>query len=166
MTTHRLFLCRHLRSVSDHLLGNRPISDASALFLTNVFYFIYRLRGISLCSPLNCLCRLLFIHSLLNCGSEKAPRTTRHDARTPGTPSGQSQESHTPEMYGASGIPELIPPGGPPRQPGPAGQYNPGHPQVNGHGGEANPQRLGQRAPKLGQIGRSKKGGSSKTILY
>lgn len=61
-------------------------------------------------------------------------------------------------MYGASGIPELIPPSGPPRQPGPAGQFNPGHPQVNGHGGGANPQRLGQRAPKLGQIGRSKKG--------
>lgn len=61
-------------------------------------------------------------------------------------------------MYGASGIPELIPPRGPPRQPGPAGQYNPGHPQVNGHENEANPQRLGQRAPKLGQIGRSKKG--------
>nr|XP_043877399.1 uncharacterized protein si:dkey-112a7.4 [Solea senegalensis] len=60
-------------------------------------------------------------------------------------------------MYGASGIPELIPPSGPPRQPGPAGQYNPGHPQVSGHGGGPNPQRLGQRAPKLGQIGRSKK---------
>ncbi|KAK2900167.1 uncharacterized protein si:dkey-112a7.4 [Channa argus] len=60
-------------------------------------------------------------------------------------------------MYGASGIPELIPPGGPPRQPGPAGQYNPGHPPVNGHGGGPNPQRLGQRAPKLGQIGRTKK---------
>ncbi|XP_034470807.1 uncharacterized protein si:dkey-112a7.4 [Hippoglossus hippoglossus] len=57
-------------------------------------------------------------------------------------------------MYGASGIPELIPPAGPPRQPGPAGQYNPGHPQVNGG---SNPQRLGQRAPKLGQIGRTKK---------
>lgn len=83
MTTHRLFLCRHLRSVSEHLLGNRPISNASALFLTNVFYFIYRLRGLSLCSPLNCLCRLLFIHSLLNCGSKKAPRTARHDT-TPG----------------------------------------------------------------------------------
>lgn len=90
----------------------------------------------------------------------------QHDARTPGTPSGRSGELHTPEMYGASGIPELIPPGGPPRQPGPAAQYNPGHPQVNGHGGGANPQRLGQRAPKLGQIGRSKKGGSSNTILY
>uniref|UniRef100_A0AAQ6IIS1 Uncharacterized protein n=1 Tax=Anabas testudineus TaxID=64144 RepID=A0AAQ6IIS1_ANATE len=62
------------------------------------------------------------------------------------------------EMYGASGIPELIPPGGPPRQPGPGGQYNPGHPQANGHGGGPSPQRLGQRAPKLGQIGRSKKG--------
>lgn len=62
------------------------------------------------------------------------------------------------EMYGASGIPELIPPSGPPRQPGPAGQFNPGHPQVDGHGGGPNPQRLGQRAPKLGQIGRSKKG--------
>lgn len=61
-------------------------------------------------------------------------------------------------MYGASGIPELIQPSGPPRQPGPAGQYNPGHPQVNGDGGGANPQRLGQRAPKLGQIGRTKKG--------
>uniref|UniRef100_A0A3P8TN10 Si:dkey-112a7.4 n=1 Tax=Amphiprion percula TaxID=161767 RepID=A0A3P8TN10_AMPPE len=60
-------------------------------------------------------------------------------------------------MYGASGIPELIPPSGPPRQPGPAGQFNPCHPQVNGHGGAQNPQRLGQRAPKLGQIGRSKK---------
>uniref|UniRef100_A0A1A8RQ15 Uncharacterized protein n=1 Tax=Nothobranchius rachovii TaxID=451742 RepID=A0A1A8RQ15_9TELE len=60
-------------------------------------------------------------------------------------------------MYGASGIPELIAPSGQPRQPGPAGQFNPGHPQVNGHGGGSNPQRLGQRAPKLGQIGRSKK---------
>ena len=63
------------------------------------------------------------------------------------------------EMYGASGIPELIPANGP-RQPSAAGQYNPGHSQValNGHGVVANPQRLGQRAPKLGQIGRSKKG--------
>uniref|UniRef100_A0A3Q3JSI2 Uncharacterized protein n=1 Tax=Monopterus albus TaxID=43700 RepID=A0A3Q3JSI2_MONAL len=60
-------------------------------------------------------------------------------------------------MYGASGIPELIPPNGPPRQPGLAGQYNPGDPQVNGHGGGPSPQILGQRAPKLGQIGRSKK---------
>ncbi|KAJ0055887.1 hypothetical protein NL108_014273 [Boleophthalmus pectinirostris] len=60
-------------------------------------------------------------------------------------------------MYGSSGIPELIPPGGPPQQPGPGGQYNPGHPQ-DGHAGGPNPQRLGQRAPKLGQIGRSKKG--------
>ncbi|XP_069015280.1 uncharacterized protein [Embiotoca jacksoni] len=60
-------------------------------------------------------------------------------------------------MYGASGIPELIPTSGPPRQPGPAAQFNPGHPQVNGHGSGPNPQRLGQRAPKLGQIGRSKK---------
>lgn len=67
-------------------------------------------------------------------------------------------------MYGASGIPELIPPSGPPRQPGPAGQYNPGHPQVNGHDSGANPQRLGQRAPKLGQIGRSKKGEC--TVLF
>ncbi|KAK6292010.1 hypothetical protein J4Q44_G00377950 [Coregonus suidteri] len=59
-------------------------------------------------------------------------------------------------MYG---MPELIPPNGP-RQPGPAGQFNPGHTQVvaqNGHGERPNPQRLGQRAPKLGQIGRSKK---------
>lgn len=69
-------------------------------------------------------------------------------------------------MYGASGIPELIPPGGPPRQPDPADQYNPGHPQVNGGGEAANPQRLGQRAPKLGQIGRSKKGGWLKVIPY
>ncbi|CAL9694451.1 unnamed protein product [Knipowitschia caucasica] len=60
-------------------------------------------------------------------------------------------------MYGSSGLPELIPPSGPPRQPGPGGQYNPGHPQVEGHAGGTNPQRLGQRAPKLGQIGRSKK---------
>lgn len=67
-------------------------------------------------------------------------------------------------MYGASGIPELIPPSGPPRQPGPAGQYNPGHPPVNGHDSGANPQRLGQRAPKLGQIGRSKKGEC--TVLF
>ncbi|XP_061566379.1 uncharacterized protein si:dkey-112a7.4 [Cololabis saira] len=59
-------------------------------------------------------------------------------------------------MYGASGIPELIPAGGPPRQPGPAGPFNPGHPP-GGRGGPPNPQRLGQRAPKLGQIGRSKK---------
>ncbi|XP_038159960.1 uncharacterized protein si:dkey-112a7.4 [Cyprinodon tularosa] len=60
-------------------------------------------------------------------------------------------------MYGASGIPELIPHSGPPRQPGPAGQFNPGHPQGDAHDGGPNPQRLGQRAPKLGQIGRSKK---------
>lgn len=61
-------------------------------------------------------------------------------------------------MYGSSGIPDLIPPSGPPRQPGPAGQYNPGHAQVAHLGGGGhNPQRLGQRAPKLGQIGRSKK---------
>ncbi|XP_068611995.1 uncharacterized protein si:dkey-112a7.4 [Brachionichthys hirsutus] len=61
-------------------------------------------------------------------------------------------------MYGAAGIPELVAPNGPPRQPGPAGgQFNPGHPQVDAHGGGANPQRLGQRAPKLGQIGRSQK---------
>lgn len=60
-------------------------------------------------------------------------------------------------MYGLSSIPELIPPCGPPQQPGPAEQFNPGHPQVNKHAGVSNPQRLGQRAPKLGQIGRSKK---------
>ncbi|XP_034413422.1 calcium/calmodulin-dependent protein kinase II inhibitor 1 [Cyclopterus lumpus] len=62
-------------------------------------------------------------------------------------------------MYGASGIPELLPTSGPVRQPGPAGQYSPGHPQVNGDGGGggSNPQRLGQRAPKLGMIGRTKK---------
>lgn len=72
------------------------------------------------------------------------------------TSSGRSGEVL--EMYGASGIPGLIAPSGPPRQPGPAGQYSPGHPQVNGGGGRgANPQRLGQRAPKLGQIGRTKK---------
>ncbi|XP_068569676.1 uncharacterized protein si:dkey-112a7.4 [Cebidichthys violaceus] len=59
-------------------------------------------------------------------------------------------------MYEASGIPELRSHSGPPEQSGPAGQYNPGH-QVNGGGGGANPQRLGQRAPKLGQIGRTKK---------
>lgn len=68
-------------------------------------------------------------------------------------------------MYGASVIPELIPPGGPPRQPGPAGQFNPGHPQGDRHGGGSNPQRLGLRAPKLGQIGRSKKGEKSITNL-
>lgn len=162
---HRLFLYRHLRSAREPLLGNRPISDVRALFLTNVFYFIHRLRGLSLCALQRFLCRLLFIHSWLNCGSEKALRTARLEAWTPWTSSGQSGESHTPGMYGASGIPELIPPGGPPRQPGPADQYNPGHPQVNGRGGGANPQRLGQRAPKLGQIGRSKKGGYLKTIL-
>ncbi|KAM9717193.1 uncharacterized protein ACNS7B_020934 isoform 1-T2 [Menidia menidia] len=60
-------------------------------------------------------------------------------------------------MLGASGIPELVPPPGPPRQPGPGGQLRPGHPPGGGHGGGPNPQRLGQRAPKLGQIGRSKK---------
>ncbi|CAL8241549.1 unnamed protein product [Merluccius merluccius] len=60
-------------------------------------------------------------------------------------------------MYGSAGIPELIPPHGPPQQRGPAAQFNPGHPQVIGHDGGSNPQRLGQRAPKLGQIGRSKK---------
>lgn len=61
------------------------------------------------------------------------------------------------EMYGSSGMPDLIPSNGP-RQPGPAGQFNPGHRQVAQNGHERpNPQRLGQRAPKLGQIGRSKK---------
>lgn len=60
-------------------------------------------------------------------------------------------------MYGSSGMPELIPTNGP-RQPSPAGQFNPGHSQIlNGHGVLPNPQRIGQRAPKLGQIGRSKK---------
>lgn len=166
LLTHRLFLYWHLRSVREPLLGNGPISDVCAPFLTTVFYFIHRLRGLSLCALQRCLCRLLFIHSWLNCGSEKASRTARLEAWTPRTSSGQSGESHTSEMYGASGIPELIPPGGPPRQPGPADQYNPGHPQVNGRGGGANPQRLGQRAPKLGQIGRSKKGGYLKTIHY
>lgn len=150
----------------EHLLGNRPISDVGAPFLTNVFYFIHRLRGLSLCALQRFLCRLLFIHSRLNCGSEKAPRTARLEAWTLRTSSGHSGQSHTPEMYGASGIPELIPPGGQPRQPGPADQYNPGHPQVNGSGGGGNPQRLGQRAPKLGQIGRSKKGGYLRPILY
>ncbi|CAG5929398.1 unnamed protein product [Menidia menidia] len=69
------------------------------------------------------------------------------------------------EMLGASGIPELVPPAGPPRQPGPGGQLRPGHPQGGGHGGGPNPQRLGQRAPKLGQIGRSKKGEFTKVQM-
>ncbi|KAM9835326.1 uncharacterized protein si:dkey-112a7.4 isoform X1 [Syngnathus typhle] len=56
------------------------------------------------------------------------------------------------DMLGASGVPELIPPAGPPMQPGPGAQ----HGQGSGPSGP-NPQRLGQRAPKLGQIGRSKK---------
>ncbi|KAG7254057.1 hypothetical protein CRUP_010360 [Coryphaenoides rupestris] len=70
-------------------------------------------------------------------------------------------------MYApAAGIPELIPPHTPPPpgaggRGGPAGQpFNPGPPQVNGQhgaGGPNHPQRLGHRAPKLGQIGRSKK---------
>ncbi|XP_061619836.1 uncharacterized protein si:dkey-112a7.4 [Phyllopteryx taeniolatus] len=55
-------------------------------------------------------------------------------------------------MYGASGVPELIPPAGPPGRPGPEAR----HDQGGGPSGH-NPQRLGQRAPKLGQIGRSKK---------
>lgn len=93
---HRLFLYRHLRSVREPLLGNRPISDVRALFLTNVFYFIHRLRGLSLCALQRFLCRLLFIHSWLNCGSEKALRTARLEAWTPRTSSGQSGESHTP----------------------------------------------------------------------
>ncbi|XP_054608513.1 uncharacterized protein si:dkey-112a7.4 [Dunckerocampus dactyliophorus] len=59
-------------------------------------------------------------------------------------------------MYGSSGIPELIPPTAPPLQPGQGGQHGPGHGQGGGPNGP-NPQRLGQRAPKLGQIGRSKK---------
>lgn len=57
------------------------------------------------------------------------------------------------DMYGASGVPELIQPAGPPLQPGPGAQ----HGQDSGPNAP-NPQRLGQRAPKLGQIGRSKKG--------
>ncbi|KAL0970238.1 hypothetical protein UPYG_G00239230 [Umbra pygmaea] len=60
-------------------------------------------------------------------------------------------------MYGTSGMPDLIPPNGP-RQAGAAGQFNPGHMQVAQNGHERpNPQRLGNRAPKLGQIGRSRK---------
>ena len=74
--------------------------------------------------------------------------------------SGETQVSLEAEMYGSAGIPELIPSHGPPQQRGPAGQLNPGRPQVNGPDGGPNPQRLGQRAPKLGQIGRSKKGES------
>ncbi|XP_061922884.1 uncharacterized protein si:dkey-112a7.4 [Entelurus aequoreus] len=56
-------------------------------------------------------------------------------------------------MYGSSGIPELVPPTAPPIQPDQGGQHGPGQDQGSG----PNPQRLGQRAPKLGQIGRSKK---------
>ncbi|KAM9827733.1 uncharacterized protein ACB057_018139 [Neosynchiropus ocellatus] len=60
-------------------------------------------------------------------------------------------------MYGSSGIPELLPPRTTPHQPANPGPFNPGHQPAGGHDGGANPQRLGQRAPKLGQIGRSKK---------
>ncbi|XP_042368594.1 uncharacterized protein si:dkey-112a7.4 [Plectropomus leopardus] len=102
--------------------------------------------------------RLVFIHSLLNAIAEvRSP--IRHDTKLGlcGHLVANQEKAPSKDMYGASGIPELIPPSGPPRQPGPAGQFNPGHPQVNADGGGANPQRLGQRAPKLGQIGRTKK---------
>lgn len=93
-----------------------------------------------------------------HCGSETLFHSTRSSGLCGHLAADRQKAPHS-EMYGASGIPELIPPSsGPPRQPDPAGQYNPGHPQVNGHGAGDNPQRLGQRAPKLGQIGRTKKG--------
>lgn len=127
-----------------------------AIFDKRVYFHSQATRTFYLLFPT--FCRPLFIHSLLNAIAEVRSFPTRHKAWTVRTPSGQLGEGAFVEMYGASGIPELIPPSGPPRQPGPAGQYNPGHPQVNGHGSGPNPQRLGQRAPKLGQIGRSKKG--------
>lgn len=75
------------------------------------------------------------------------------------------------EMYGTAGMPELLPPSGV-FQPSPhdpcqvrhlAGELlNQGTMDPNSH-----QQRLGRRAPKLGQIGRSKRGewGYSKVIL-
>ena len=139
--------------------------DAWAPFVTDVFTSIHRHGGLSPSrSPAGCRAVHTFIVQC-HCGSE---RLHRHDAATPGVwghLAADRERRRAVEMYGASGIPELIPPAGPPRQPGPAGQYNPGHPQVNGHGGGSNPQRLGQRAPKLGQIGRSKKGERGPSVL-
>lgn len=134
------------------------LSDAPAPFFTqHVHFHSQATRTLPRFAPV--FGRPLFIHSLLlNAIAEVRSLSTRHkkSAGVLPTSSGHSRQSAFPDMYGASGIPELIPPSGPPRQPGPAGQYNPGHPQVNQ--ALPNPQRLGQRAPKLGQIGRSKKG--------
>ncbi|KAJ8389285.1 hypothetical protein AAFF_G00121500 [Aldrovandia affinis] len=66
-----------------------------------------------------------------------------------------------PEMYGMSGMPDLLPPAGSLR-PAPA-RYDPGHAPAVGSGlgsqlsFDSPQRRLGQRAPKLGQIGRSKR---------
>ena len=139
------------------LAGSRPLSDARGPVFDRRVWFrpqaartFCRLGGSLLLS----VARTLAVKC--HCGSEEPVDATRRSdcADTYRPLRGAQAES----MYGASGIPDLIPPGGPPRQPGPAGQYNPGHPQIDGQGRGENPQRLGQRAPKLGQIGRSKKG--------
>ncbi|KAJ8008383.1 hypothetical protein DPEC_G00104250 [Dallia pectoralis] len=61
-------------------------------------------------------------------------------------------------MYGTSGMPDLMPPNGQGRD-GPVGEFNRAliHVVQNGHDERPNPHRLGHRAPKLGQIGRSRK---------
>lgn len=61
------------------------------------------------------------------------------------------QETTVPDMYGTAGMPDLLPPAECELRPGPLGARG-GASEIR-----APPQRI-QRPPKLGQIGRSKRG--------
>ncbi|XP_036404500.1 uncharacterized protein si:dkey-112a7.4 isoform X1 [Megalops cyprinoides] len=99
------------------------------------------------------------------CGSTDADSSSGEEALMKTEGEGERQRENArpeAEMYGMSGMPDLLPPTGP-YQPAPV-RYDPGHPQGNGSGLNRSPlsfdspqRRLGQRAPKLGQIGRSKR---------
>ena len=73
------------------------------------------------------------------------------------------------EMYGTAGMPELLPPSGvfqpsphdPCQVPHLTSELNQGTIDHNSY-----QQRLGRRAPKLGQIGRSKRGECGRAILH
>ncbi|KAF3836883.1 hypothetical protein F7725_004347, partial [Dissostichus mawsoni] len=97
-------------------------------------------------------CRVSFIHSLLNAIAEVRSLLTRHKAWAVWTSSGQSGEGAPRRDGSRSSSPPAGRPGSRVRRASITRD-----PQVNGDGGGANPQRLGQRAPKLGQIGRTKK---------
>ncbi|KAI1898570.1 hypothetical protein AGOR_G00073710 [Albula goreensis] len=96
------------------------------------------------------------------CGSTDGDSANGEKALMKRESEGESENARSePEMYGMSGMPDLLPPTGS-FQPAPV-RYDPGHGQAMGNGlnrplsFDSPQRRLGQRAPKLGQIGRSKR---------